>query len=356
MKLLFTIFILFPLVLSAQLSISNTTWSEIAVTPHAVTRVGVFGQNVNGSSVQVHVTITDNNGVALLDVISAPVSVSNGMNMIAPNSFTQVRYAQNSSGDYIKTQNALPLGTYNFCLELLSNSIEVLDRYCESLVSTRDEFLNLVYPANGDSIYTTNPNLSWSHSGNFGDFSSRYYRIIVAECEKGQSNAEAINLNQPTWISNALNAHSITYPLNAPKLYEGHSYVWQVQMLYNGVVTQTSEVWRFIIAQKPIFRDLEYIMLTRNSSVGMIEAFNYVNVRFDEASNNNQIKVTATHMGSDMKPMELPFELKVEPGVGGNVIYLMKVDVSSLPIESKPYKLAIRSGQSIDYGLNFLKK
>lgn len=356
MKRIITLLFLFPLAVIAQLNITSTTWSEVAITPNAITRVGVFGQNTSGSMVQIHTTIVDDKGVKLLDVISTPITISSGVQMLSPSTFSQVRYAQNSTGDYIKVQSALPIGTYTFCIELLSNTIEVLDRYCESIVSSRDEFLNLVYPMNGDSVYTVYPNLSWSHSGNFGDATTRYYRIVLSELERGQTNEEALNLNQPFWISAPLNAHVISYPQNAPRLQEGKTYVWQVQLLYNGMVAQSSEIWRFKVAQKPIYRDLEYISLTRNSSIGLIEAFNFIHVRFDEPTNNNQIVVSAIFSGDINKRIDLPFELKVAPDSGGNAIYLLKVDVSKLTSESKPYKLSVRSGQGIDYGLNFIKK
>lgn len=340
----------------SQLSITSTTWSELAVTPSAVSRVGIFAQGANGSLVQIHTSITNESGVRVMDIISAPMVINDGASMLSPSSFASISYAQGSTGDYLKSQNALPIGSYTFCIEILSNTIEILDQYCESIRSNRDEFLTLIYPSNGDSIYTINPNLTWTHTGNFGDQNTRFYRIVLSEISKDQSVSDAINMNSPLWISTPLVEHSISYPISAPQLKEGHSYVWQVQLLYNSSVAQTSEVWKFSVASKPVYQDLEYISLTREKNRNLFEAYNHINVRFDEASNNREIEVTAQFSGDVSQVYKLPYELKVEPVVGGNNTYLLKVDVTSLLPEKKSYELFIKSGQEVSYSLNFIKK
>lgn len=338
-----------------QINVLSTTWSEILITPNALTKVNVNNFSASPTVAQIRVVVSDMNSNELLEVLSSPLTIKPGISFLSPTGFQEIRYARNSTGDYLRSQSALPPGNFNFCIEIIAAEVEVLETYCETIQSTRDEFLTLISPSDGDSIYTSYPNLVWNHSGNFGDGIERFYRILIAVKHNNQTNEEALSLNSPHWVSPALKNHLLIYPQGAPILTKGLTYVWQVQLLINGTIAQTSEVWNFALAMPPMVQDIKYINLSREKFTPVFNAYQTIFLRFDEPYNSANLQVVV--YGEMDKQLALPFTIDgdVSSRSSGDT-FLLNIDVSSLVPQDMPYKLQISNGQGIAYNLSFFKK
>lgn len=351
--------VIFILIISqycnGQINILSTTWSEVLVTPTALTKVNVNNLSSTSTLAQVKVTVSDMNAQELLIILSSPITIKPGISFLTPSGFQEIRYARSSSSDYIRTQNTLPPGNFIFCIELVANEVEVLDNYCETIQSTRDEFLTLISPSDGDSLYTQYPNLVWNHNGNFGDGVNRFYRIVISPKNSNEKNEEALSLNNPIWVSPPLKSHILNYPQGAPSLAQGKTYVWQVQLLLDGVVIQTSEVWNFSIAMPPVILDIKYINLSREKFTPVFDAYQTIFLRFDEPYNAENLKI---EVYTDQKTsLNLPFTIEgSSSGRASGDTYLLNIDVSTLTPRDMPYQIVITNGQGIGYNLSFFKK
>jgi hypothetical protein len=354
-NLLIVLILLIANFCQGQINVLSTTWSEILITPSALAKVNVNNLSNSPTVAQIRVVVSDINSNQLLEVLSSPLTIKLGVSFLSPTGFQEIRYARNSTADYLRTQNALPIGSYNFCIEIIAAEVEVLETYCETIQSTRDEFLTLISPSDGDSIYSSYPNLVWNHSGNFGDGIERFYRIIVAVKHVNQTNEGALSLNSPHWVSPPQKSHVLSYPQGAPTLVKGLTYVWQVQLLINGTIAQTSEVWNFSLAMPPIVQDIKYINLSREKFTPVFNAYQTIFLRFDEPFNSENLRVMVQDETS--KPIILPFVIDgANSGRASGDTFLLNVDVSQLIPQEKPYKLEISNGQGISYNLSFFKK
>lgn len=250
MKALFTFLILLPLHVYSGVSILNSCWDESFISAKSISQVDICAIDAEGLVVQVHATIRNELGNKLLEVISAPISIEEGVNRLRPTIFFNIEYSSDSEANYTMTEGRLPIGNYSFCLEISEFNGGVLDECCDVVYSEPNEYLTLSSPF--DSLRLAQPpqNFIWNHRGNFGDLLSRYYQMLVVELKEGQSPNEALENNIPIWTSSPVTTHVVQYPENVAPLEAGKYYVWQIQMIYRNHVKQCSPPATFLIIGK----------------------------------------------------------------------------------------------------------
>src|SRR5690606_17183536 len=181
-----------------------------------------------------------------------------------------------NQGNYVKSKNQLPSGVYSHCISLIPvEGLETGDEYCQDIDASENEFLYLVFPADGDTIETRNPVLTWTHSEPFNILSNGdYFRIVVVEMEKGQSAEAAVTSNTPVFYKNHVNMHQVMYPFDSKDLEPGKHYGWQVQKLSRGVIINKTEAWEFILNKPELPQDVKYITAKRYPNSSFYQAFN----------------------------------------------------------------------------------
>lgn len=356
LKAIFGLLIIAPFYGYSQLKITNISWSESAITPSSIAQVSIHAENCIGQVVEIHTTISDETGEDVLEICSVPISIANGSCTLSPKRFTSIRYAEGCVGNYVQSLNALPFGEYIFCTEIVSTSKEVLDKYCETIISSRSELMTLDYPTNSDSLHTLNPNFIWFNYGYFSYKCDRYYRIVLSELNDGQSPLEALEMNELIWVSNKLSSYNLVYPSSASPLKEGHSYVWQVQLLNESRVIAFSKPESFSIGKLLLKDNLEYINLNSAKIDTVILENNILKIRYDESINNSEISVLAASSRNIKETYTVPYELKIVQTSQGKFAHLITVDFSELPCQNGGYELKIRSGSNFIYSLNVIRK
>ena len=131
--------------------------------------------------------------------------------------------------------------------------------------------ITLSLPYDQDSIDEKEPVFVWQSNLAAVQTDPRLIqRITVAEITGDQTPSEAIGLNVPAFIRSELVTNSITYSNSDQELKKNVWYAWQISYLFNGVVIQQSEVWKFILADElPV--KLAYVALRRQSDGSVYE-------------------------------------------------------------------------------------
>lgn len=283
--------LLLSLSASSQISVVSIQLQPFNITPESMMSAAIM----NSSSEQQVETVSklyNFNNELLLTVKSAPFNLKQGLN----SSFdgfrkaATIEYTSGNQSNYIKTTHGLPSGTFRICVDLvLSKTTEVLDQFCDEVESEFNQYLYLVFPADKDTIESTTPLLSWTHSEPFSVLSQgEYYRMILTEIKDKQSAQEALDLNAPMMSKNYLTTHNLQYPYDAAQLQEGKKYSWQVQKLVNGVVTNKTEAWEFFYRKRPEDKEVKYVALQRTVGAGFYTAYNAkIYFRFSEEYNSS---------------------------------------------------------------------
>lgn len=238
----------------AQVNIVNILFNAYNATPEAMCMANLMN---TGSDVDVFLEarVMNSANQTVLTVQTATFRLKSGMTNTsqAGLKLSSTVYSGGHDAEYMRTMHQLPSGKYRYCLIVRGIGNIEGDEYCEELENETTSFLFLVNPADKDTIETPNPILLWSHSEPFNVLhQGEMYRMIVVELTKDQGAEAGINVNPPKYIASFLTRHDVIYPFDATKLEPGKRYGWQVQKLSNGVVTNKTEAWEFVIrSEKP---------------------------------------------------------------------------------------------------------
>jgi len=134
----------------------------------------------------------------------------------------------------------------NYCILLITLVVSL---------TTRAQYSNLPItlsiPFDQDTIEEPEPNFVWqSNLAAIQSDPRLSQQIIVAQITGDQTPSEALSLNFPVFIRQDLVANSITYSPTDHELQKNTWYAWQVNYLFNGIVVQQSDAWKFILADE----------------------------------------------------------------------------------------------------------
>ncbi len=268
---------LFAIVIKAQVSVVNIQLMPYNITPDALIAASVMN---NGSAQQVQMIskFYNFNNELLITVKSNPFSLKQGLNspFDGSRSIAGTEFSSGQQASYIKTTRALPSGTFKICINVIQTSTsESLDEFCDEIESNFNQYLYLVYPADKDTVETSTPILTWSHSEPFSVLSQgEYYRMVVSDIKSDQGPDAAVTVNTPLMAKNYVITHTLQYPYDAKELIPGNHYAWQVQKMANGVVTNKTEAWEFIVRKKPEEKEIKYVALKQRVDASYYTANN----------------------------------------------------------------------------------
>ena len=256
---LITFLIVIGLKSYSQIKIVSSSFSSYNVSPESMCGIN-YSNNSNEVSAIIIARIINIQGAEVVKVISNPIILKKGVfnTLQSGLKISSTNYLNTSVSEFIKLYHQLPSGKYNYCVTIKINDVPE-DELCEDIESENSSFLTLVNPIDKDTIETLNPVLIWNHSESFNILQQgEYFRMVVTEIKGDQGAESAINTNYPILQQNFLTKHNVLYPFDAPKLASGGRYAWQVQKLVNGVITNKTEAWEFVLKSK---KDLIKIMV-----------------------------------------------------------------------------------------------
>ncbi len=218
--------------------------------------------------------------------------------------------------------------------------------------------LILSSPFDMDTIETQEPTFVWQcDMATILNDPRLSLQFVLSPMEEGQSKSEALLINQPVYIlSNVLNS-SLHYPNTVEKLEQGHTYVWQIQLLYNGMPIQYSEPWQFTI-DLPRVDAANFFLLRKHQDAG----FYIINqpelrLKITNSAVINNFNGTIRNDNNEVFPITLEFvnpeENLIQTIKSSN--YYFKIDFASLKLPEGNYVFEWRH-EKTNYYLNFIYK
>jgi len=270
-------FALFATILRAQVSVINLQLMPYNVTPDGLLAASIMN-NGNAQQVQLVSKLYNFNNELLITVKSNSFNLKQGLNSPFDGSrkVASAEYTSSQQSNHLKTTHSLPSGVFKVCVSVIQTiNSEIVDEFCDEIESNFNQYLYLVSPTDKDTVETTKPLLIWAHSEPFNILSQgEYYRMIVTEIKDKQSAEEAVTINTPLMAKSYLTTHSLQYPYDAKELKEGNHYAWQVQKLANGVITNKTEAWEFIVRKKPEDKEIKYVAMRQKIDASYYTAYN----------------------------------------------------------------------------------
>lgn len=211
-------------------------------------------QNMTGAilSGQVLISVKENTRQLQVVEITTPVmQVNPGTNTLSKSIFgnSVIKFGPNVFGQLMNQTRNLPAGEYTICFSFVPTEKgdpeyeNCFDASVEPLVP-----MQLLLPANQDTICSKRPLLSWQPPMPYNG--AMYFRLMLAEKKQAKNGVEAMIKNMPLLLLDNISTTTLMYPSNYPELKEGSTYYWQVVAYQQNIVVSTSEVWEFTVKCK----------------------------------------------------------------------------------------------------------
>jgi len=289
---------------NSQVVISGSLFNEWNASLNALTQLTLVNADIDAHEVNLVVQLKTASGRMILTGETNQFIVSSGATVLSGVPLNLLNVSDGAEFSSMKTLGVLPFGNYRYCVKVVQNGVEVLDDWCESIESEYSEFLNLVYPFDGDTVSTHLPVLSWMNSTGKAICSGEMeYVIRLTKIGNGQTPEQAMNMNPIQWSLRCLNSFQVNYPISAIALEDGKSYAWQVQQYNEGKVVNTTDVWKFVVNTIPERKDIKYVHVQNGENPNFIPVFEKLFIRFDDAYSQGAINYTM--LSKDGQPLEL---------------------------------------------------
>lgn len=120
-------------------------------------------------------------------------------------------------------------------------------------------------PSDFDTIIEKEPTLVWQIDLQGITSDPRYsQRLVLCELLENQTKGEALVMNSPLVILNNYLNSTYTYSSSTNELLEGHTYVWQLQILFNSIQVDQSDIFQFTIFEPPLIPEFYYPVVFKN--------------------------------------------------------------------------------------------
>lgn len=340
----------------SQLTIGSAVVNEFNVRPSQLFNVTVVSPGVSGT-VYLRARVVNSGGSVVLSAETQALNIKPGANVFNGNSIQLKNYTYGSipQGQYLKSNGRLSSGLYNICIELVPlTGVEEGDEYCQQLNSSENEFIDLVFPSDKDTIETKNPVLTWTHSEAFNLLAEgEFFILTLVEKQEDQSAEAAVQSNIPIFVKSYLTAHQIPYGIDAKDLEEGKTYAWNVKKMSNGMVINRTESWEFTIKRNITPRPHKYVELKSKLDGSFYSVVDdYIYFKLNENYKNAAVQVSIRSDKGEYITPELSNEQK-----GGEVLSrgynTFELDLSPYHLKKGYYTLMVRGVKGKKYQLKF---
>lgn len=219
--------------------------------------------------------------------------------------------------------------------------------------------LNLLSPFDEDTIETTIPFFTWLTDLTALQNDPRLsQQFILVEKEQNQSKSDAINTNIPLLLLNQYGGDFYHYEVSNPELIRGNTYVWQVNLLYNNMLIQSSDPWQFTIKDEPPFHR-QYVLLKSDYDASYFSVNQdtiYLKVKEEYDFDHQDV----TLITEDQQHYSLQLQKVIvdpEDIQNGNIDEAFetyfKLDISSLNLNTGLYQIHVKI-KGVTYSQNFM--
>lgn len=224
-------------------------------------------------------------GVQVLRFRSTPIQVPTGIFRVVRQSYGMELFVRtNAPGPFIMgLDQRLASGEYTLCVTAESMAEdEPMMPFCGEQLVEDLLFMDLVSPANGDSIDEVRPGLSWVLTGSAlpADHSARLSLVSIGQ---GVDAYQAHAVSRPVFLLSDVRPGLVGFPASAPDLERGRCYSWQVERISNGLVVDRTEAWRFCIREQRSPKPEKYVLMGRVATAATVDAVDgFLYLRIDD--------------------------------------------------------------------------
>ncbi len=318
------------------------------------------GQSVNGLftaqiqnmtavsySGKLKISVRDGNNKVVLLVITPPVSVHAGTNLIQSLAAqSSVHFGSSPSANIVAQTGRFPENEYEYCFEFTGaesklNADEQVFENCFNYTVQPIIPLTLVYPGDDDELCNIRPEFTWQPAMPL--VSTFRYRIIVTEKRDKQPAADAIMNNVPVFQQDNLASFMLPYPPQVPGLQKNKKYVWQVIAYEGNLKVTQSEIWKFTINcndQKPDSSKESYRQLSISLNGNYYTAAGVIRFSLINPYSSTALQYSITDIADPTKEIGNLPAVKVQTGL--NKIDIATEDVSGMQA-NKFYLLKVKN-------------
>lgn len=278
-------------------------------------------------SLQVEVKSLSGSG-SFLQMLVPSVSIMRGNNVVPAARFAAATttYGTNEEGNYTRQTGMMPEGELEYCFKLVvthkDRPNEVFEN-CYVTTNTLSSPMRLVAPVDGDQFCEKRPRFSWQPPLPLPP--GARFHIKLVNMKEGQSQAEALLVNNPVFYQTNINGFVMPYPLGVPDLKEGETYVWQVSAVTKGVQS-LSEVWTFTVAcEKPDSSKASYRELKAADDGGYLHTGNTLRFAVYNAYQETNLQYRITDLSDPAKMIKNTPVLRLHKGANNLSIDLRKI-------------------------------
>lgn len=247
----------------------------------------------------------------------------------------------------------MKLTRYLFILSLFTSSY---------LFSQQSVFpVTLSNPMDYDTLIETEPNFVWQTNITALQTDPRYsQRYVLCELEEKQLKGEAIAVNAPILVLDDYQNTLYSYSSANAELEPGHTYVWQVSILFNGLIVDQSEPYQFTILKPKDPLPAFYPVVFKNSGQTYAITHEKIGLVTDETGDLNlsaQIykngRLIKTALLKDFKTEEQQKNEKnpeSKPSAGKRFLFL---DIKELELEKGYYTVVWTPKSKKNFTFNF---
>ncbi|MEO5684615.1 MAG: hypothetical protein ABIQ88_18380 [Chitinophagaceae bacterium] len=306
------------------------------------------------------ITVRDAGNKIVLVALTPSILIRPGVNLVnASMSQSRIQFGNSIAAGIIGQTGRFPEEEYEYCFEFAGTENkpggnEQLFENCFDYLVQPMLPLNLVYPADGDEICNTRPELSWQTAIPVN--SSLRYRLMLTEKNEGQQATDAILNNAPILQQDNINGCMLMYPAQAPSLRKGKQYSWQVIAYLGNIKMTQSEIWTFSTGCDERKKDSSkesYRQLSNSLNGNFYIAGNVLRFAISNPYNTEKMDYSITDIADPARQLNKLPAIKVQTGL--NKIDIEMEDIKEIEL-NKMYLLTIKNIANQPLYLRFIYK
>ena len=180
------------------------------------------------------------------------------------------------------------------------------------------------------------------------------YNFVLTELQPNQSALTGVTVNQPLLRINGVQGFQLVYPFDAPELQYNYRYGWQLEKTVNGIITEKSEAWEFILYRE-ILIPMKYAVLNSayNATIYEVEGEGFyfkMNQRYRSATPPKIRVISETSQSMDVQLGEdQKLGAEEEPEKTGREFYYLRTDL----YPAGTYTLIVKDPKGNEYNTLF---
>ena len=180
------------------------------------------------------------------------------------------------------------------------------------------------------------------------------YNYVLTELQSGQSALTGLTVNQPLLRINGVQGMQLVYPFDASELQYNHRYGWQLEKTVDGIITEKSEAWEFVLYRKVVI-PMKYAVLNSayNSTIYDVDGEGFYFKMLQRYRTASAPKCRVLNQSNEDMEVELGEDVKMgedeEPEKSGREFHYLKTDL----YPPGTYTLIVRDPKGNEYNTLF---